>query len=117
MATPVSGVVDAGIEIGIEDIDDQVNEDEERRDHEDDSLQPNECAKLAAQYAARGVEMLASAAAAGLFQDPETLETLKTDVYLDVLRSRRDFQKLLAEVEEKAKGQSGQRDPKPAPRS
>ena len=85
--------------------------------HADDYLQPNECAQLAEQYGARGVEMLAKADAAGHFQAPANLETLKTDVHLDVLRSRRDFQKLLGEVEEKAKGQPGKRDPKPAPQS
>jgi tetratricopeptide (TPR) repeat protein len=85
--------------------------------HEDDDLQPIECAKLSEQYGARGVEMLAKADAAGHFQAPANLENFKTDVHLDVLRSRRDFQKLLGEVEEKAKGQPGKRDPKPAPRS
>jgi tetratricopeptide (TPR) repeat protein len=84
---------------------------------EDDNLQSNECAKLAEQYGARGVELLAKANAAGHFQAPANLEDLKTDRRLDLLRSRSDFRKLLGEVEEKATGQPGKRDPMPVPRS
>jgi serine/threonine-protein kinase len=60
-------------------------------------------AKLADQYAARAVELLAKARAAGYFKDATDVENMKKDSDLASLRSRDDFQKLLAQLKEKAK--------------
>jgi tetratricopeptide (TPR) repeat protein len=69
----------------------------------DAQLTGAEQAKAVEDYGGRGVAVLAKAAAAGLFQKPSDLEELKKDKDLDALRSRADFQKLLAALEAKAK--------------
>jgi predicted Zn-dependent protease len=52
----------------------------------------------AAAYAARAVELLARANAAGYFKDAANVEHLKKNRDLNSLRSREDFRKLLAEL-------------------
>jgi hypothetical protein len=59
--------------------------------------------RLAEQYGARAVELLARARACGHFRDPERLASLQSDEELNSIRSRPDFQKLLAELEAGAK--------------
>jgi serine/threonine protein kinase/tetratricopeptide (TPR) repeat protein len=56
-------------------------------------------AKLRDQYAAQAVELLQRAVAVGFLD----LEQVKEDKDLDSLRGREDFQKLLQEIEKKAK--------------
>jgi tetratricopeptide (TPR) repeat protein len=77
----------------------------------DGKLSTAERDRLAAEYAARAVELLSKADKAGLFQDPGTIEDLKQESALDPLRSRDDFRKLLASIEEKTR-----RKPPSAPR-
>jgi hypothetical protein len=60
--------------------------------------------KLAGQYAARAVELLKKAEAAGYFQHPDHWADLKKNKDLDPLRGREDFQKLQGRVEGKGKG-------------
>jgi tetratricopeptide (TPR) repeat protein len=57
---------------------------------------------LAEHYGARAVELLGKAKAAGFFKDAANRQELKNDPDLQSLRSRDDFQKLLAEVEKQA---------------
>jgi tetratricopeptide (TPR) repeat protein len=57
---------------------------------------------LGERYAQRGIELLTDARAAGIFKDSAKIELLKKDEDLHPLRSRADFQKLLAEVEAQA---------------
>jgi tetratricopeptide (TPR) repeat protein len=68
----------------------------------DGRLPPDERARLAGRYAARGVELLRRAHAAGHFKDPAVLRELRTAADLDALRQRPDFRTLLAEVEKPA---------------
>jgi WD40 repeat protein len=51
------------------------------------------------EYAARAVELLARARAAGFFQDRETVAHMKQDPDVEPLRSRPDYQRLLAGLE------------------
>ena len=67
----------------------------------DDRLSAGERANRAEQYAACGVELLARGAAAGLFAKPQPLDQLRTDPYLDPLRSRADFRELLQMIQAK----------------
>jgi serine/threonine-protein kinase len=55
--------------------------------------------RLADQYAARAVELLAKAAAMGYYSASASREDLRTASELATLRSRPDFKKLLADVE------------------
>ena len=55
--------------------------------------------ELSEQYAARSVEMLGKAAAAGFFEAPERVDKLKKDEAFVPLRSRGDFGKLLRELD------------------
>jgi tetratricopeptide (TPR) repeat protein len=64
---------------------------------------PAEREKLADQYGRRAVELLRRAQAAGYFRDPDRLARMKANKDLDAIRSRPDFQRLLAELEKKAK--------------
>jgi hypothetical protein len=57
-------------------------------------------AKLADRYAARAVELLRQAAARGY----ENVDRFKSESDFDSLRNRDDYRKLLADLEEKAKG-------------
>jgi hypothetical protein len=57
--------------------------------------------KLAGQYAARAVQLLRQAQAAGHFRTRAHLAGLKKDADLDPLRSRADFKELLARLEKK----------------
>jgi tetratricopeptide (TPR) repeat protein len=59
--------------------------------------------KLAERYGGRAVELLCKAQAAGYFQDPGRLARMKDEKDFDPIRSRPDFQKLLVELEKKAK--------------
>jgi serine/threonine-protein kinase len=63
----------------------------------DDKLSAAERERLAGEYAARGVALLARLHAAGWFHDPARATLLKTDEDLDGLRGRPDFEKLLGE--------------------
>jgi hypothetical protein len=56
-------------------------------------------AALAERYAARAVELLRRAAAAGYYRDPARAERLRQDDDLAPLRGRKDYQELLAEVQ------------------
>jgi hypothetical protein len=49
------------------------------------------------------VELLRKAQAAGYFQDPGRLARMKDEKDFGPIRSRPDFQKLLVELEKKAK--------------
>lgn len=71
-----------------------------RRDFE---LPQNEQEKLAEQYAAHALELLAKARTAGSFKNRARLEQLQKDTDLDSLRSREDFKKLVADLEKEAK--------------
>jgi hypothetical protein len=72
----------------------------------DAALTPEDRSRLAEQYAARAVELLRHAQAADYFAHPTRLDKLKSDKDLDPLRSRPDFQKLLAGMgREPASGQ------------
>ncbi len=51
------------------------------------------------KYAARAIELLMKAQAAGYFNEVAIVEHMKQDHDLDPLRSRADFQKLLAKLE------------------
>lgn len=65
--------------------------------HKDRQLDPAQREKLAADYAARAVALLAKAYANGYFQKAENLQRLKSDRRLDPLRAEEEFQKLLSE--------------------
>jgi serine/threonine protein kinase len=69
----------------------------------DASLPQADRNRLAERHAARAVELLTQVQATGYFKDRARVERLKKDSDLDPLRSRDDFQKLLAELEAKAK--------------
>jgi serine/threonine-protein kinase len=58
----------------------------------------------AERHAARAVELLAQARAAGFFKDRANVEQAKKDPDLDPLRGREDFKKFLGELEEEAEG-------------
>jgi tetratricopeptide (TPR) repeat protein len=64
---------------------------------------PAEPNKLAEQYAARALDLLGQARAAGFFNVSDNRQELKTEKDLDPIRPRDDFKKLLSEVEAKAK--------------
>jgi serine/threonine-protein kinase len=64
----------------------------------DTQITPADRAKLAAQYAARAVELLTWAHSAGYFKDPVHLQTLEKDNDLDSLRRREDFRKLVKDL-------------------
>jgi tetratricopeptide (TPR) repeat protein len=66
---------------------------------QDARLAPAEQARLAERYGARAVELLTIARAAGFFRQSGKLEHLKTDKDMDAVRSRPDFQQLLAELD------------------
>jgi serine/threonine protein kinase len=57
--------------------------------------------ELAEEYAANAVKQLHKARATSYFDKPANLQNLKRDPKFDVLRSRPDFKKLLAQVEGK----------------
>jgi serine/threonine protein kinase len=65
----------------------------------DARLSAAEREKLADSYGGRAVELLRQAQAAGHFQNPDRLDHMKQDKDLDPIRSRPDFQGLLAELE------------------
>jgi tetratricopeptide (TPR) repeat protein len=69
----------------------------------DASLSPAEQVNLADQYGGRAVELLRKAEAAGYFQDPGRLAHMKEDKDLNAIRSRPDFQSLLADLEGRQK--------------
>jgi tetratricopeptide (TPR) repeat protein len=69
----------------------------------DDKLPPAERETLAEQYAARAVQLLRRAHAAGYLNNPARVEQLKKDPEFEPLRARDDFRKLLADLEEKAR--------------
>jgi hypothetical protein len=56
----------------------------------------------AEQHAARAVELLRKADAAGCFKDPANIERLKKEAAFVPLHSREDFKTLLNELQEKA---------------
>jgi serine/threonine-protein kinase len=58
---------------------------------------------LEERYAARAVELLAQAHAGAFFKNPKNLESLNEDTDFDPLRSRRDFQALLKQIDQDAK--------------
>jgi hypothetical protein len=55
--------------------------------------------RLREQYAARAVELLGKAQAAGFFKNQASVDQLKKDTDLDSVRSRTDFQKLLGDLD------------------
>jgi len=57
--------------------------------------------KLAGQYGARAVALLAKAHTLSRFKTPADIDELRTDPLLDTLRARADFKKLLSEIETK----------------
>jgi len=65
----------------------------------DARLPPAEQEQLADRYGGRAVELLRKAQAAGFFQDPGQLPQLKESKDFNAIRSRPDFQRLLAELE------------------
>jgi tetratricopeptide (TPR) repeat protein len=65
----------------------------------DKQLSPDVRAQRAEDYAAYGVTLLTRAEAAGVFKRAEQRKRLKTDPYIDLLRTRKDFQRLLGEVD------------------
>jgi serine/threonine protein kinase len=67
----------------------------------DSGLPEAERDRLAEQYAAQGVDTLARAEVAEYFREPKAIANLNTDVDLDPLRLRPDFQKLLQRIESK----------------
>lgn len=67
--------------------------------HSDTGLPRADREKLTREYTTRALELLARAQAAGYFQSPAALETMKKDEDLDPLRGRDDFRKLLKEWE------------------
>jgi tetratricopeptide (TPR) repeat protein len=69
----------------------------------DGKLSSVEQARLADQYSARGVGVLARAYDLGHFKDRTHLASLRDEEDLKYLRTRADFQKLLAEVEREVK--------------
>jgi serine/threonine protein kinase/Flp pilus assembly protein TadD len=71
----------------------------------DGRLPPAERERLADKYGGRAVELLRKAQNAGYFQDPGRLAHMKEDEDLDAIRSRPDFQRLLIDLEYKAKPQ------------
>jgi tetratricopeptide (TPR) repeat protein len=77
----------------------------------DDKLSSAERTRLADQYSARGVGVLARAYALGQLKDRTRLASLREDEDLENLRSGADFQKLLAEVEREAKQDMNPRPP------
>jgi tetratricopeptide (TPR) repeat protein len=74
-----------------------------RAAREDARLTPSERDRLADRHAARAMAMLAQARAAGAFKTAAQVDRLKTNSDLDPLRSRDDFKRLLAEVEQQTK--------------
>jgi hypothetical protein len=64
----------------------------------DAQLSRSDQEQLVERYAARAVELLARAHAAGAFKNPDRSARLKRDSVLDALRPRADFQKLLREI-------------------
>ena len=62
-------------------------------------LPATDLARWTKAYSAVALEMLRRAAEMGYFADPETIEFLEQDVYLDALRDREDFQAFLEELE------------------
>lgn len=56
---------------------------------------PTDDKELCERYAARAVELLGLARAAGYFRQPGTVENMKKDTDLDALRQRDDYRKLL----------------------
>jgi hypothetical protein len=69
---------------------------------QDNKLPADKRERLAEEYAAQALALLAKAHAAGSFKDSANLEQLKKDPDLNSLRSRDDFKKLLTEVEKQA---------------
>lgn len=69
----------------------------------DARLVPAEREKLADEYGRHAVELLRKAQAAGYFQDPDRLGRMKLNKDLDAIRSRPDFQGVLAGLEKKVK--------------
>jgi hypothetical protein len=63
---------------------------------QDRTLSEAERARRAEGYAARALELLAQADAAGYFKDPAHVSHMHKDPDLDPLRARPDFQKLAA---------------------
>jgi tetratricopeptide (TPR) repeat protein len=69
--------------------------------HDEKLGEPDRTA-LAERHRARAMELLVAAHGAGHFKSPAAVESLKTMASLDPLRSRADFQQLLATVEHDA---------------
>jgi serine/threonine protein kinase/tetratricopeptide (TPR) repeat protein len=69
----------------------------------DGKLPPAERERNAEQYAARAVQLLGRARAAGLFKTAAKVDHLKKDANVDPLRDRAEFKKLLAELAAEAK--------------
>jgi hypothetical protein len=68
---------------------------------------PDDRRRLADTHAARGVELLGQARAAGYFQTPANRQKLQKAADLDALRDRDDFKKLLRDVEQAAHAPAG----------
>jgi serine/threonine-protein kinase len=69
----------------------------------DPKLSVAERKQSADEAAARAMEFLAKANAAGFFKTAANITAMKNDTHLRPLRGRTDFKKLLADLEEKAK--------------
>jgi hypothetical protein len=67
------------------------------------NLSESDQSQFAEQYARRAVDLLRQAQLAGYFDNPASVHRLKKDADLEPLRSRDDFVKLVAELEEKRK--------------
>jgi serine/threonine-protein kinase len=67
----------------------------------DAKLAPTAREKLAEQYGARAVELLAKAHAAGYFKSTAVIEKLRKEPEFEPLRSRTDYRKFLLELEKK----------------
>jgi tetratricopeptide (TPR) repeat protein len=69
---------------------------------QDEQMAPTDRDALAERYAARAVALLAQAQAAGYFATPANRDRLRKDPDLQALRTREDFRKWLAELEQAA---------------
>jgi hypothetical protein len=68
----------------------------------DGKLSPAERSQRPEQYAVRAVKYLQQAATAGYFKNAATIEHMEKDTDLDPLRTRPDYQNLLADLEKRA---------------
>jgi serine/threonine-protein kinase len=69
----------------------------------DEKLSASERDRLAGDYETRAMEMLRRSQADGFFRSPGQVKNFRTDVDLDALRPRKDFQEFIADVERKSK--------------